>query len=229
MSFKPDTSAVSIANMALAMVSETKGITSIDDAGFNAQAVRRWYKPVVARLLEMHHWGLGTRQSPLTSVTNDRTGEWVYAYATPTDMAFPVGFTLTSGVSSVSYYTGLNGLIGMAYGTPIFRYQHGVIYTNISGSLQYVSYDITELDFNSTFTDIVVLMLASRLALELPKDADMSATLAKNAQAAINLAMTQNLNAGMPKYGQNSSESELVRGTMFGRNWDYFASGFPAL
>jgi len=222
MSFKPDNSAVAIANMALGMVSISKTLSTLDDAGINAQAVRRWYKPIVARLLEMHHWGLATKSEPLISVTNIQGNRWQYAYATPTDMAFPVGFTLGSGVSSVSYYRGLAGLLAMAYGKPIFQYHNGLIHTNILGDLEYVSYDITEEDFNATFTNIVVLMLASRLALELPKDADLADNLAKQAQSEINIAITQNLNAGNRKYGMEVSERELIRGSGYGYNWDFF-------
>ena len=58
MGFKEITSDVSIGNRALAMVAEGKRISSLDDAGHNATAIKRWYKPIVARLLEMHHWGL---------------------------------------------------------------------------------------------------------------------------------------------------------------------------
>lgn len=225
MNFKPETSAVSLANMALGMISESKIISSVDDAGQNAQAVRRWYKPIVARLLEMHHWNLATKRAPLVTVTNTRSSEWTYSYATPTDVAFPVGLTPFSGVSSVSYYRGLSGLIAMAYGRPIFQYHNGTIYSNMSGDLDYVSYAITELDFNATFANIVVLMLASRLALEIAKDKDLSDSLAADATNEINLAITQNLNVGNPRYGMQSSEGEMARGSGFGHNWDYYTPG----
>lgn len=222
MSFKEVPSSTSLCNMALGMVSESKTISSLDDPGQNAQSCRRWYKPVVSRLLEMHHWGLATKRSPLVEVTNTRSTEWLYAYAAPADMAFPVGVTLDSGVSSVSYYRGLAGLIAVTYGKPIFVYNSGVIYSNMAGMLEYVSFDITEADFTANFADIVVLMLASRLALELPKDYDLSKSLADDAQAKINLAITTNMNTGNRQYGQVASEGELVRGTGLGDSWDYF-------
>jgi hypothetical protein len=225
MSFKTNSSDVSIAQRALAMVAESKTISSLDDAGLNATAVKRWYKPVVGRLLEMHHWGLATKRSALVAVPNTRSTEWQYAYAQPDDMAFPVGFTVAGGAGSVSYYRGLAGLLGMIQGRPVFQHQSGVIYTTYSGDLEYVSYEITEADFNHTFEDIVVTMLASRLALELPKDVDLSDNLAAKAQTAINVAITNNLNAGNHKYGSVYSEAEAARGSMFGRNWDYIPLG----
>lgn len=226
MSFRDIPSSAGIANRALGMISETKTITSIaDDAGANAQAVRKWYKPVVARLLEMHHWGLATKKASLVQVDNGRSNEWLYAFSTPEDMAFPVGITLGTGLSSVSYYRGLGGLLGMISGKRIFLYQHGVIYSNILGDLEYVSYDITEADFTSTLENIVVLMLASRLALEIPKDMDLSEKLAKQALTEINVAIAINLNSGNPKYGATVSEAELARGSLGGGwngyDWDY--------
>jgi len=226
MSFKEYTSDVSICNMALDMVSESKTITSIDDPGINAASCRRWYKPIVAKLLETHHWGLATKRSTPVAIANPRGNEWLYAYATPDDMAFPVGFTLGNGTSTVSYFRGLAGLLGMLNGRAIFQYQNGVIYSHITGELDYVSYDITEAEFNATFANVVVLMLASRLALSLPKDFELSDALEKKATEQINMAITQNLNAGNPRYGQLTSESEMARGSGFGNGWDYIPSGF---
>ena len=222
MSFKEITSAVAIGNRALGMISESKTITSVDDPGHNAQAIRRWYKVVVSRLLELHHWGLATKHQELVEVTNARSNEWLYAYAVPADMAFPVGIALGSGTSSVSYYRGLSGLIAMAYGKPIFQLHNGVLFSNMQGELEYVSYDITEADFNATFENIVILMLASRLALEIPKDMDLSKALADQATTEINVAMAQNLNVGNRQYGMTVSEGELARGSLYGPGWDYF-------
>lgn len=222
MTFKQATSGVEIVNNALGMIAESKIIASFNDAGHNAQVARRWYTRVVARLLEMHHWSLATKRSTLVAVTNTRSTEWLYAYAVPDDMAFPVGITLSSGTGTVSYYRGLAGLIGMVYGKPIFQYQNGTLYSNLSGSLEYVSFDITEADFNNTFEDIVTLMLASRFALEIPKSVEMSQELAKQANNAINVAIAQNLNLGNRQYGLLTSESELARGMFYGGSWDYF-------
>lgn len=226
MSFKQYTSAVDIANRALGMISEAKTISSLEDPGHNAQVVRRWYKPVVARLLEMHHWGLATKRASLVQIPSFRDSEWLYAFAAPIDLAFPVGIGLASGVSSMSYYRGLAGLIALTHGKQIFKYHNGVIHSNMVGDLEYVSYDITEADFNATFENIVILSLASRLATEIVKDYDLSQELAKAAMTEINIAITQNLNTGNRKYGQIISETELVRGE-WGHSWDYIPLGPP--
>lgn len=222
MTFRQATSGVDIVNNALGLIAESKTIASFDDPGLNATVARRWYKRVVARLLEMHHWGLATKRASLVAITNTRSAEWTYAFAAPIDMAFPVGIAFASGTSSVSYYRGLAGLIAMAYGKPIYQYHNGSLYSNMTGDVEYVSYEITEADFNNTFEDIVTLMLASRFALEIAKDAEMSQELAKQANSAINVAITQNLNVGGRQYGNTVSEAEMVRGTLYGSSWDYF-------
>jgi hypothetical protein len=221
MTFKQSSDMVSLANRALGLVSESKTISTPDDVGAIPTAIRRWYKPIVAQLLEMHHWGLATKRSSLVAVTNTRANEWLYAYATPDDMAFPVGIALGNGTASISYYRGLAGLIGMIYNKPIFQFHQNIIYSNIEGDLEYVSFDITEADFTASFENIVVLMLGSRLALELPKDYDLSQALAQEATNAINIAITQNLNYGNRKYGMEISEGEMARGSLLGPGWDY--------
>lgn len=222
MTFKQATSGVEIVNNALGMISESRTISSFDDSGLNATVARRWYKRVVARLLEMHHWSLATKRAPLVAVTNTRSAEWLYAFAAPDDMAFPVGISFQNGAATVSYYRGLAGLIAMVYGKPIFQYHNGTLFSNMTGDLEFVSFDITEADFNNTFEDIVTIMLASRFALEIGKDSEMSRDLANQANSAINVAMAQNLNLGHRQYGMLTSESELARGSLWGSSWDYF-------
>lgn len=224
MTFKETASAVSLVNRALGMVSESKTLSTLDNTGHNAQVARRWYKPTVARLLERHHWGLATKRAPLVAVTNTRSTEWLYAYAKPDDMAFPVTVGFQSGASSTTYYRGLAGLTAMLYGRAVFEYEGTIIYSHLKGDLEYVSFDITEADFTSTFEHIVVLMLASKFAREIPKDADLASDLEKQALAEINLAIAQNLSNRPRRYGEITSEAELARGST-GYNWDYFPIG----
>lgn len=226
MSFKENYSSTSLCNAALAMVSESKTISSLEDPGRNAEACRRWYKPTVAKLLETHHWGLATKHAPLVEVTNGRTAEWNMAFAKPDDLAFPVLIGMASGASNLTYYQGLQGLIASWNNRPVFQMHNGVIYSNIGGDLEYVSYDITEDDFNATFADIVVVSLASRLALEIPKDYDLHKALAEDATAQINMAITQNLNLGRPTYGNNVPERDIARGSSL-TGWDYIRRGLP--
>lgn len=221
MSFRQTPSATSIWNRALGKIAESTPIVSEDDPDQAAEACRRWYKSVVAKLLEMHHWGLATKFDSLVAISNNRSSEWLYAYALPDDCAFPVRLNTLSGVSNVSYYRGLGSLLAMVNGRPAFEMKNAVLYTAYAGSLEYVSFDITEADFNATFENLVILGLAAQLALEIPKDRKLHDALKDELTTELNLAITQNLNIGNSKYGLGPSEAELARGSGL-RNWDWF-------
>ena len=75
MSFKVPISDVLIWNKALQML-PAEPVASIVEQSLEARECRRAYKPLVAELLEMYHWGLATRRVALAVGTNDRLGKW---------------------------------------------------------------------------------------------------------------------------------------------------------
>lgn len=226
MSFREIASDVKLCNRALSRIAQGASISSIEPPAPQGEAARQcalWYKATVARLLEMHHWNLATKQAPLTEVTNDRSNEWLYAYQKPVDMAFPVTLTLLSGQSAdIQYYRGLQGLIGLLYGKSIFLVAGDILYTRVAGNFEYVSYDITEAEFNATFENLVIVSLASVIAMAVTKNKKLADALKTEAMNEINVAIAQNLNAGNPRYGNSPSERDIVRGASWGQPWDWF-------
>lgn len=214
MSFKENRDAISIVNRALSKVGHA-GITGdLDSApGEPGRQARLHYKPVVRMLLSKHHWNLATKRAALVGTVNNRAGEWPFAYASPANMAFPVGVNLTAAQTSVvSYYVGVRGLVARLYGRPLFAYSGGFIYSIVSDAeLEFVSYDITENDFTDDFEEMVVAFLASRFAYALPKDAKLGATLEREAIDKLNGVIANNLNEQGNRYGDTPSEAELAR------------------
>lgn len=229
-SFQETRSAISICNKALGRIQQgplSGTLFPLDAANQNKLAGRecaRWYKSTVRWVLEQHHFGLARKRVALVEVTNDRSSEWTIAYQPPTDMAFPVIISpYPFGASQVSYYQGVGSIIAQVYGRPIFRYEGGVIYSLYAGgSLDYVSFDITEADFNETVEELIVRFLSSKLALSVAKDRQMAGDLEQDAIGKLNLAIAQSLNADNPRYGNFISEAELARGS-FGQD---LISGF---
>lgn len=229
MTFKPDPSDVKLCNRALSRLGQAP-ITALTPSpqpnAKPAQLCARWYKPTVGRLLEMHHWGLARKRGTMTEVDNDRSAEWTLAYALPNDCAFPVTLSTMSG-AGVTYYQGLSGLLAYYQGAPAFTRAGDVLYSRFAGDLDYVSYEITEARFNATFENIVELTLAAAMAFDLTKSAKRELDLRQQATSAINIAITQNLNEGHPKYGDRPSERDFARGTDwalptgYGWNWDW--------
>jgi hypothetical protein len=229
MSFREDMSAVALCNRALSRLAQGP-ISSLDPpspSGLASRECARWYRPVVARLIEMHHWGLATSRIPLTATTNDRS-DWLYKFALPNQVAFPVSLAMSGTTGAMTYYQGLAGLLATIGSTPMFLMSGRNLYSRISGDLDFVSYDITEADFNSTFANIVDLMLAAAMAPAIIKNSlRKEQDLRQQATAAINLAIAQNLNTGHPTYGDGPSARDYARGTFFGMNWDWWP-GPPA-
>jgi hypothetical protein len=222
MTFRPNPSDVKLANRALSRLSQGP-ITSIEPptpVGTASRECQRWYVPTVGRLLELHHWNLATTRTTLTEVANTRDSEWTYAYQLPADCAFPVSLAPISG-SGVTYYQGLAGLLAMWQGSPAFLKTGSILYSRFSGTLDYVSYDITEADFNATFENIVELTLAAAMCYAITKSRTREESLRQQATSAINIAIAQNLNAGRPRYGDGSSERDIVRGADSPMPWDW--------
>jgi hypothetical protein len=218
MGFQETRSEIGICNKALSRVKQVALSGSLDDpANLNkhpARECRLWYKSVVRQVLSMHHFGLATKRVQLVSAPeNSRSAEWVAAHLPPSDMAFPVLVKPFTGIAStVSYYVGIGFILARLYGRPLFLYQSGVIYSQIADAeLEYVSFDITEQDFNEAVEALVVLFLASNLARSVAKDDKLGADLHNEATARLNIEIARNLNMNQPRYDLNVSETELAR------------------
>lgn len=222
MTFKPDISRIAIFNEALALL-PSDPIQDADEASLEARECRRFYKSVVAALLERHHWNLATRRVALAQIENDRASEWGFAYAKPADLAYPVRVIDLNGRG----YFGMiadhyNYLIG---GQRVFMQNRGVFYSLIeAATLEYTSFDITEADFSPIFKDIVVLELAQRICHPITKDGSRAEELATRAEAERSRAIAIDLNRNQPRYGDKPLETELVRGAGIDLNW---IGGYP--
>ena len=189
---------------------------------------QRWYKPTVARLLELHHWGLASKRVTLTEITNDRTGEWTSAYERPADCAFPIALSTLATAGALTYYQGLSGLLAMYRGQPAFQIVGNTLYTRYSGELDYVSYDITEAQFNATFENVVELTLAAAMCFAILKNKAREQDLRQQATSAINIAIAQSLNAGHHRYGDEYSDRDYARGADWQLPWDWWPGATAA-
>lgn len=218
MGFQEARSEISVCNKALSRIYQQPLSGSLDDPGnankHAARECRLWYKTIVRQVLSMHHFGLATVRAPLVSKpVNDRSAEWANAYVPPSDMAFPVLVQPATGVAStVSYYVGVGFILARLYGRPLFLYQSGTIYSQVADAeLEYVSFSITEQDFNEAVEALVVLFLAAVLARSVAKDQKLGAEIHNEATTRLNIEIAQNLNMSQPRYDNVVSETELAR------------------
>lgn len=223
MSFKPDISAVGIFNLSLAML-PADPVQSEDEPSLEARECARFYKPVVSTLLEQHHWNLATKRATLAAVTNDRSDEWAYAYAKPTDMAYPVALLPSTGVGYSGWFM-RDFIYFLPGGRKLFMQTGGKIYSMVEAArLEYTSFSITEANFTALFRDIIVLTLASKICHPITKDTTRARELTAEAEMTRLRAIANDLNRNQPTYGDRPTETELVRGA--GVDLNYYGTGY---
>jgi hypothetical protein len=209
----PRAPSISVCNIALAEV-RAPSIVSIDEGSAEANTCAIHYDECLQVLLESHDWGFAKARATLATVAvNDRSGEWLYAYAAPDDMAAPSrliwpGQTPLSGV----YYPW-----PYLYPRPPFVFSDyvldgGVIYANTQGAqFEYVSRDVEEAKMPAMFKRALALELASRLAVTLLDDRAKKGDLIQQAEAAKRRAMAEDQNR-FPRRDINApDEVALVR------------------
>lgn len=199
-------------------------IQDFNEASLEARECRRAYKPIVASLLEQHHWNLATKRASLAVVTNDRSDEWPYAYAKPTDMAYPVALLPDTGAGYSGWFM-RDYYYFLPTGRRLFMQAKGVIYSTLEAArLEYTSFEITEGEFTSRFRDIVVLAMAARICHPITKNGKRAQELFSQFEFERQRAIAADLNRNQPTYGDKPTESELVRG--MGIDLNYVGSGF---
>lgn len=192
----PRAPSLSVCNIALSEV-RASSIVAIDDDSPEARACLTHYDDCLQILLEAHDWGFAKVRTTLALLgVNDRAGEWLYAYAIPTDLAAPSRMVWPTQLPVSGFYYPWPYL----WPRPPFqldRYviDNGVIYTNVEAAqLEYVSRDVDEEMMPATFKRALTLYLASRLALALLNDRALKGDLLQQAEAEKRRAMAEDLN-----------------------------------
>lgn len=203
---------IAVCNVALAEV-RAPSITNIDADSAEANACAIHYPDALQILLEAHEWGFAKKRVTLASLTNDRSGEWVYAYAVPSDVAVPgtLVYPQQTPISGV-YYPWPYSWPRPPFWMSDFILDAGVIYTNLEGAIfEYASNEIEEAKMPATFKRALALELASRLALTLLNDRAMKGDLIQQAEAAKRRAMAEDLNRYPRRDRPSVDEIAIVR------------------
>lgn len=203
---------IAVCNVALAEV-RASAIADIDDDSAEANACAIHYPDALQVLLESHEWGFARKRVTLASLANDRSGEWVYAYSVPPDMA----------VAGTLVYPQQTPISGVYYPWPYdwprppfwmsdFVLDGGVIYTNLEGAIfEYTGRDIEESRMPAMFKRALALELASRLAITLLNDRTMKGDLIQQAEAAKRRAMAEDLNRNPRRDRPSVDDVAIVR------------------
>lgn len=231
MSFKTQYNAVLLCNRALSMLPEDP-ISSLDDARYAARVCDMHYASTVRELLEMHDWSLAQKIEDLAPATADLP-RWLYKYHAPNDLAFAVQIIpselVTDRAQGLYNYAAVSQLRrGTASAIFDFERKGRFIYANIpNAQLVYTSLDISEDAFDEPLAMAVILKLAAHIAMPITKRRELVRELAADADAHINRALAVYRNQQGLRYGDEISETELVRDGLSGVTGYSYGTGVP--
>lgn len=186
---------IAVCNIALAEI-RASPIVDLEDGSPEADACAHHYPDCFNTLIESHDWGFARRRVALSPLTNDRPGDWAYAYAVPPDLAImgdvvPVASAPQPGL----YFPWPYSWPRSALGAPSFIFDGEVIYTDLANAwIEYTSNDVDEGVWPAMFRRALTLDLASRLAITIRDDRAMKGDLIQQYEVARQRAIADDLN-----------------------------------
>lgn len=194
-------------------------ITGLDDTRKEARECNRHLNGVVADLIGMHDFAFARRRASLAALSNDREGEWGYAYALPDELGSEVrlirDYSQTNGagvvVTPLLYWPALE----MGY-TPVhYTVANGVLYTDLENAILEYSLDAVEPNkWPALFAQAVIRLLAARIYRPiLGEKADTQEWIVKQraADRAFREAVADDLNRNPRRRMSFISEGEMAR------------------
>jgi hypothetical protein len=195
-------------------------ITDIADP--NAKEARecsRHLPGVVSDLVALHDWQFVRRRIALAQTTNDRPGEWTYAYTLPDAFVSPVKLVRNYSASAtpevvvtpILYWGQVDASL------PVIDYElaNGIFYTHLEEAILEYSTDALEPNkWSPLFAQAVIRTLASRIYRPiLGEKADTQEWITKQsaAQRAVNEAIADDLNRNPRVRKSFTSEGALAR------------------
>lgn len=214
---------IALCNQALAEVPHGH-IDDFEEQATAAEWCARLYPSTLAYCLDRHDWKFARARKVLAQTTNDREGEWAYAYAVPEECIQELRVLPPTEADwySVPLLAGqlLAPWPSLALLAPLMaRYyvSAGKIYSNTANALlEFIAAAPNEQTFRPLFERAFVLELASRLVMPLKGDGgrQRQGDLVKAAEVAMDRAMADDINRDdeLSSYGIFMNETELARG-----------------
>lgn len=187
---------ISVCNQALAEI-RAPVISSISDGTPEADGCAQHYDDCLNTLLQCHEWSFAKARVTLAQLaTNDRSGEWTFAYALPGDLGVAGSVVFAPSTPVVgTYYPWPYNFPRPPYYFSDFQIDGETLYTNLDSAVfEYSSNNPSETIWPAMFRRALVLDLASRLAITLLNDRAMKGDLIQQHEAAKRRAMADDIN-----------------------------------
>lgn len=208
---------IDIYNMALGRLPRDE-VSSPDENSLAAKTCNRWWPMSLQYLLARASWNFARTRLPLAELaTNDRPGDWGYAFELPSDMSWPV--RLLPALDTLGTFLPLFGQLPAITNRPDnpglpYDLAGRTLYTNEEGAvLEYI--DATTalygVSFAGLFVEALYLKLAANICLGLTKSASLRTTIMGEAEVMEGRAIAANNNAVPQTYGDFIPEDSLAR------------------
>ncbi len=195
-------SVVSICNVALSNIGKDS-IQALTDAGAEARACSQFYEHTRDLLLHGYPWRFAGATVSLAQITNDRAGQWAYAYRRPSD-CLKVRW-LRPQYSENEPALSVQEELAIPY-----EIEGDVIYCNLSPAfLRYTSLQTDPTKFPPLFIEALAWHLSVRLAMPLTRDPKVRAEAFQMATMATGQAQMMDANEARET---SDHVSELVTG-----------------
>lgn len=198
-------SIVSICNLALSNLGKDN-ISALTDTGAEARACNQFYDHVRDTLLQVYPWNFAGKTASLAEVTNDKAGQWLYAYRRPTD-CLKIRYLRPQYVADdpKDYSAAQTDAFGFAH-----EVEGQTIYCDLSPAfLRYTCRLTDPTKYSPMFIEAMSWHLAVRLAMPLTRDPKIRADAYQLAMATQNQAAASDANEDRESSDHNS---ELVTG-----------------
>jgi len=204
---------IDLCNRALAMIAAGQ-IADLDEGSLESREAKRFGVPLLAEVADWGEapWSWLRKRVVLASVPNDRPAEWLYAYATPADMAQPIAIRRVEDAATDLPIAGpypfpLQDAIPLA-----FIVEGGRIYANVpTPTLIYSTSLMDAGQMPPLVARAFELELAARIALPIKKDAQVARALFQQAEIAKARAMADEQNKQPQPAPRYTSEVEMAR------------------
>jgi hypothetical protein len=168
----------------------------------------------------MHDWSFARRRISLSVVTNDRPGEWAYAYALPDEIISPIVLVRDIAASSVPGYVVTPMLYwptaSTGYELIDYTLADTTLYTNLENAILDYTLDAVQPNkWHPLFAQAVIRLLAARIYRPiLGEKADTREWLVKQqtAERALNEAIADDLNRFPRRRKEYVPEAVIARG-----------------
>jgi hypothetical protein len=191
-------------------------IADIAEDTTEARECARYYPQCLAILLERHDWSFANRRATLAQLgTNDRSSEWAYAYALPSDCAKPLRI-LPAG-TPLLWLSACEAPIGWRTS---YIVENGTLYSQIpSAILEYSTDTVDDGAMTALFVDALTYALAARLAVPLRDDRTLKGQMLQQGEIAYQRAVAEDRNRQPEREVQGVDEVAIARAGGVSSGW----------